>query len=759
MKNQTEYGALSVLLGNADLILKNSQIEKAELFVSWQEEETTKNSSRIVIKQTRKKVFNIQKYPHNTPVLFEKIPEGPYKIVTFSFFSKDVKSAPLFELKATANINKNQTAHITVSPSTTAFANVLDGIKQIFNFNELAADDRMDTIKKVIDSDISPFLYNSSKLIGELQGFSFPYSATKDDYLLTTSTICFDYFLQDSFSVYINDPLSSPSENLKPSCKNILSGIAPGTWTLTVKDKNGKTVEKTEIQAKSGQCTKLNHLEHDGIAILVPAKEHKDHEFNFIHFWDVKYDKSDATKDSVSQTIWPGFQITQKITVKESEKNSSEYYLYNLPHAFFAGLLITDGNNENTQKLCEQNMFANTKGVYIATQEGLSSVCGLRDNAPSIQNLVITDENLKKCFIDDYENKRFVVLFSEVLYGKTPSSVKILLNKGINDLFGEYNGDTLNLVRDERGFWYTSVPYEQIQQTNQCGQPSYNFKIDNQLIEPPKYVPDGYIYQKFNETLKGKRFLVLIYSSQNEKIITSRLLNSKKIKHLKDFDLKTENGIKQLTNFRLTPGTRNLYRSFHPFCDDKKTLSNTSFERMQKLEYLCNKYKISADINLSDKALKTPTYKIPDFYKKIIDAGNILYMTDCSYSECYEKTNSSKFANGIKQIVQFVNNTQGPYLIHCAIGTDRTGIVCAVIAAMCGASIKEIEEDYCSSINMGILEYRGPGAVRYSLNKLLNIPFSKDIAELTDLQDKVCSYFINEGYLTKQEIDLFIQKI
>ena len=78
---------------------------------------------------------------------------------------------------------------------------------------------------------------------------------------------------------------------------------------------------------------------------------------------------------------------------------------------------------------------------------------------------------------------------------------------------------------------------------------------------------------------------------------------------------------------------------------------------------------------------------------------------------------------------------------------------------MCGASIREIEEDYCSSINMGILEYRGPGAVRYSLNKLLNIPFTKNIAEIPDLQNLVCSYFINEGYLSKQEIDEFIQKI
>ena len=35
-----------------------------------------------------------------------------------------------------------------------------------------------------------------------------------------------------------------------------------------------------------------------------------------------------------------------------------------------------------------------------------------------------------------------------------------------------------------------------------------------------------------------------------------------------------------------------------------------------------------------------------------------------------------------------------PYLIHCTEGKDRTGFVCAVLEALCGASYEEIVADY-----------------------------------------------------------------
>jgi hypothetical protein len=89
------------------------------------------------------------------------------------------KELPNFNIRAVTDINSGENNKIQVSKKTTAFGNVLYGIKALYNFEELESDGRMETIRAVIDDSIHPSLYNSSKLIGELQGLSFPYSAKK----------------------------------------------------------------------------------------------------------------------------------------------------------------------------------------------------------------------------------------------------------------------------------------------------------------------------------------------------------------------------------------------------------------------------------------------------------------------------------------------------------------------------------------------------------------------------------------------------
>lgn len=37
---------------------------------------------------------------------------------------------------------------------------------------------------------------------------------------------------------------------------------------------------------------------------------------------------------------------------------------------------------------------------------------------------------------------------------------------------------------------------------------------------------------------------------------------------------------------------------------------------------------------------------------------------------------------------------QGPYLVHCTEGKDRTGFICMLIEALAGASYQEIADDY-----------------------------------------------------------------
>jgi protein tyrosine/serine phosphatase len=62
---------------------------------------------------------------------------------------------------------------------------------------------------------------------------------------------------------------------------------------------------------------------------------------------------------------------------------------------------------------------------------------------------------------------------------------------------------------------------------------------------------------------------------------------------------------------------------------------------------------------------------------------------------------SIEFTRRLRKIILFMINHDGPYLIHCYAGVDRTGIVCAILEALMGASRVEIAGDYARSFING----------------------------------------------------------
>ena len=47
-----------------------------------------------------------------------------------------------------------------------------------------------------------------------------------------------------------------------------------------------------------------------------------------------------------------------------------------------------------------------------------------------------------------------------------------------------------------------------------------------------------------------------------------------------------------------------------------------------------------------------------------------------------------------RPIARKLSEQAGPYLVHCTEGKDRTGFVCMVLEALCGATYEEIVQDY-----------------------------------------------------------------
>ena len=75
------------------------------------------------------------------------------------------------------------------------------------------------------------------------------------------------------------------------------------------------------------------------------------------------------------------------------------------------------------------------------------------------------------------------------------------------------------------------------------------------------------------------------------------------------------------------------------------------------------------------------------------------------------KYQSRIFRESLARGIKLMARSEGPYLIHCSLGKDRAGYVCALIECLMGASLQEVIADYLVSfwnyfgIKQGTREY------------------------------------------------------
>ena len=142
-------------------------------------------------------------------------------------------------------------------------------------------------------------------------------------------------------------------------------------------------------------------------------------------------------------------------------------------------------------------------------------------------------------------------------------------------------------------------------------------------------------------------------------------------------------------NFRYSVGgdmkKEMLYRSASP-CDNQH-------QRASYADALAKKAGVNFVLNLSDNDEDIKGYfKEKEFdssyYKKLHKDGKVCAIDlDANYkSDDFKK----KLAKGLTEM----SKSEGPYLIHCVEGKDRTGIVCLLLEALVGASYQEILDDY-----------------------------------------------------------------
>ena len=209
----------------------------------------------------------------------------------------------------------------------------------------------------------------------------------------------------------------------------------------------------------------------------------------------------------------------------------------------------------------------------------------------------------------------------------------------------------------------------------------------------------------------------------------------------------------EITNFReisvgnITRGI--LYRGSYPIM---------SMEPERDIAYnkLVFDAKIECVINLADNKVNLEnTAKEVPWYRELLSNDKIIGLDIHFLFEFENENEYSIFKNKLKQGFKFMAENDGPYLIHCNAGTDRTGFVAALIQALFGADINEIVYDYLLSYGKTFADDKNAelhfNTRNIIFNQLKSIIGDK-IYDRKSLQSNIQRYFLTEIGLTAEEL-------
>ena len=143
--------------------------------------------------------------------------------------------------------------------------------------------------------------------------------------------------------------------------------------------------------------------------------------------------------------------------------------------------------------------------------------------------------------------------------------------------------------------------------------------------------------------------------------------------------------VEQYANFRMVKtsgmGNGKLYRSSSPV--------NPSLGRNTYSDSLAAAAGVATFVNLADAESYAKTYR--DYDKSYYATQNVVYL------ELQPSFVNTQYTVGLAKGLRYMIEHEGPYLLHCTYGMDRTGFTIAVLEALMGATPDEIREDYVTS--------------------------------------------------------------
>ena len=175
---------------------------------------------------------------------------------------------------------------------------------------------------------------------------------------------------------------------------------------------------------------------------------------------------------------------------------------------------------------------------------------------------------------------------------------------------------------------------------------------------------------------------------------------------------------------------------------------------------------LEADKAISKAEIKT-VFNMADYPGgiKIYDGYNDGYYKNCDVIALNMSTwfNTEEFGHRLAEGFRFMIEHEGPYLIHCTEGKDRTGFAIAIIECLMGAEADEVVSDYMKTfynyygVKLGSLVYNN--IAERNIKKDLSIAFHIE-SLFADVDLSICAeaYLIEIG-MSEEEIDLLKEKL
>jgi hypothetical protein len=196
---------------------------------------------------------------------------------------------------------------------------------------------------------------------------------------------------------------------------------------------------------------------------------------------------------------------------------------------------------------------------------------------------------------------------------------------------------------------------------------------------------------------------------------------------------------KEIKAGNISPGL--LYRCSSPLKGgDKKGLIGS----------LAVKAEINSIINLDDDSsiIEKLSETVPWYHKLVLEKNVICLAMG------FTIPGSSFNEKKLKTALQFLITHEGPYLIHCFAGIDRTGFVAALLEALMGASLKEICKGYLSSFSDNHHSLSNPECyrkIKTFIGQLEKMSHGEKINDM-NIQTIVEQYLLNDIRLSHEDV-------